>query len=147
MEDQSKALEVHIRAQRLFLAAVSGEEKKRYFKALLPTEEEFNVLFGEAEDAWRAWRDAPDIAKLVTLYGKGGRSARITVRALKRDSSWYHGRVAGLVRGQVVFRVDVQAELNLKPNGQGSYVFVNERWVLLCPPSKTLEVLERSRNK
>ena len=114
---------------------------------MLPTEEEFKILFGTTGEAWRAWKDDPDIAELIQLYGEGGESAKITVRPLNRDPSWYHGRVATLVRKQVVFRTDVQAKLNLKPIGQGTYAFVNERWVFLRPPSKTLDELDRSLKK
>ncbi len=140
----SKGLEEHILKQRTFLATGSKEEKTKYFRALLPTEKEFKMLFGTTGDAWIAWKRDPGVAELVELYGEGGKSAEIVVRPLERDASWYHGRIAALVRDRLVFRADVQAELNLKPEMYATYAFVNERWVFLRPPIETLELLERS---
>jgi hypothetical protein len=141
----SPELEEHILKQRTFLATASEEEKTNYFRALLPTEKEFKMLFGATRDAWISWKRDPSVAELVELYGEGGKSAEIVVRPLERDPSWYHGRIAALMRDRVAFRADVQAELNLKPRMYATYAFVNERWVFLRPPIETLEILERTQ--
>ncbi len=147
VEALSKSLEAHVRTERTFLGTTSQEEKRKYFSKLLPTEQEFKILFGVTGNAWRAWKAEPSLNELVELYRDGGKSSKILVSSLERDPSWYHGRIAVLVKGRLVFRADVQAELNLKPEIYATYAFVNSRWVFIRPPLKTLELLEGDKRK
>lgn len=138
-KSSTQSLKTHIRKQRKFLQKASVENKENYFRSIMPTHTEFEMLFGKNEDAWQSWNDEPRIDELVKFYGDGGKSAKIFVEPLEQT------RLSSLVQNRQIYRIRIQKELNLKPGGQGDYAFVNDRWVLLRPPEKTLEMLERNK--